>query len=60
MILKASLAEINYEIGAVLMKIISLLRVVDNEQLDKDIDIDIEYCTSAEYFQYLCDCYSKF
>ena len=56
MILKASLAEIYYEIGAVLMKIISLLRVVDNEQLDKDIDIDIdidiEYCTSAEYFKH--------
>ena len=49
MVLKESLAEINYEIGAVLMKIISLLRVVDNDQLDKDI----EYCTSAEYFKHI-------
>ena len=56
MIHKESLAEINYEIEAVLMKNFSLLRVVDNEQLNEDI----EYCTSAEYFQYLCDCYSQF
>jgi hypothetical protein len=50
------LAKINFEIEAVLMKNISLLRVVDNEQLNEDI----EYYTSAEYFQFLCDCYSKF
>jgi len=47
----------NYINEAVLMKKnYSLLRVVNNEQLNEDI----ECCTSAEYFQYLCDCYSKF
>ena len=38
------------------MKNYSFLRVLDNEQSDENI----EYFTSAEYFQYLCDYYSKF
>ena len=39
-----------------LMKNYFLLSDLDNEQFQEGI----EYCTSAEYFQYLCDYYSKF
>ena len=39
-----------------LMKNYFLLRDLDNEQFEEGI----KYCTSAEYFQYLCDYYSKF
>ncbi len=38
------------------MKNYFLLSDLDNEQFEEGI----VYCTSAEYFQYLCDYYSKF
>ena len=39
-----------------LMKNYFLLNVLDNEPFDEGK----EYCAAAEYFQYLCDYYSKF
>jgi len=38
------------------MKNYSFLKVESNSQLDEEL----EYNTSEEYFKYLCDCYSKF